>query len=203
MTDKQIADELSGLTGYNVNRNAVKKCRQGLRLLKDRQQAATDCTIPDPTADVEPYKFTQTGRNTAVIESCPKGALKTLDDLLREGNVDLNVWRVDHWVLNKWPVGAKAERKSLRWANGRIEEGFVESDGLTVAQLWQVKAWLVRIKPQPIYPVVQPVACDYEYDAKLYARPATGRKQCGRSVVITGPHFGFVRLPLQLKTIPS
>jgi len=184
---------LSNQTGRDVSKGSVKKFRQGLGLLKNHWK-------PDEQPETtEPYKLTQTGRNTAIIESCPEGALKTLDGLLREGNVDLDVWRVDRWVLNKWPVGAKAERKSLRWANGRIEEGFVESDGLTVAQLWQVKAWLVRIKPEPLYPIVQPIACDYEYSVPALPLP---KQSVRRSVIVTDPHFGFVRLPLQLKVIP-
>lgn len=205
MTDQQIADELSELTRYDVSRNAVKKCRQGLGLSKDQQPATTaipDFAIPDPTADVEPYKFRETGRNTGelvhIYEVCPDGAVKTVNQVVRESGMDMTVWRVgDKVEIRKWPVGAKAEKKDITWKDGRIIEGFVKSDGLTVAQLWYVKVPFVRIKPEPLCPIVQPIACDYEYKA-----PSIPKSGPRRALVVTDLHIAFARLPIQLKTIP-
>jgi len=126
-------------------------------------------SIPDPTADVEPYKFRETGRNTGTLvhvrEVCPDGAIKTVDEVIEASGIDLSVWRVgDRIKVNKWPVGAKAEKKDITWKDGRIVEGFVKSDGLTVAQLWQVEVPFVRIKPKPIFPTIQPVECSVEFE---------------------------------------
>ena len=97
-------------------------------------------------------------QNTIVVEATTDG-IKTLDQLLDAGQVDLDVWRVERWVLNKWPVGAKAEQKDLTFTNG-VMDGYTKSDGLTVAQLFQVKAWLVRKDPIPLFPTVQPIQCN-------------------------------------------
>ena len=209
VTDQQIADDLSGITGLHVTKESVKKHRQRIGISKkgfnvesiDSFDAAHRPAI-ELGEEIEPIQFNRTGRNTAIVESCPEGAVKTLEQLLEEGNVDLDVWRVDRWVLNKWPVGAKAERKRLRWANGRIEEGYVESDGLTVAQLWQVKAWLVRINPEPLFPTVQPITCDYDFRSETAAAVAQNAQQVSRSVIVTDPHFGFVKAPISFKLLP-
>lgn len=53
--------------------------------------------------------------------------VKTVEDALAKGNVDMDVWEVDRHVLNSWEVGAKTE------------------DGtIAVTPLWQVKVWLRR-----------------------------------------------------------
>jgi hypothetical protein len=49
----------------------------------------------------------------------------TLEDALKKGNVDLNKWDVERWIVNSWEVGAKGPDKRIR-----------------VTPLWQVKVWL-------------------------------------------------------------
>jgi hypothetical protein len=52
--------------------------------------------------------------------------VKSLEDLVAEASIDLNVWDVERWVANKWEVGS-----------------FV--DGVAITEpLYQVKAWLKR-----------------------------------------------------------
>ena len=82
---------------------------------------------------------------------------------------------------------AKAEQKDLHFDQGKIT-GYVRSDGLSIAQLWQVKARLVRKDPQPVFPIIQPVKCAFEYEAP--PKPAGGLK---RAVVWSDPQFGFRR----------
>lgn len=54
-----------------------------------------------------------------------------LDDLLRVCRVDLKTWRVAKYVVNKWEVGAKNERKKI-----------------VRTPLFQIKAWLERLPGQ-------------------------------------------------------
>lgn len=63
--------------------------------------------------------------NAATLNS--KGSIRTLEELLEEAKVDLNIWTVDRHQINKWEMGAK------------------DSDGeIVVTPLWQVKAWLKK-----------------------------------------------------------
>lgn len=49
----------------------------------------------------------------------------TLDDAIKKGNVDLEQWEVERFILNSWEVGAKGPDRRIR-----------------VTPLWQVKVWL-------------------------------------------------------------
>lgn len=66
---------------------------------------------------------------TSATVAAPYGRVRTLDELLAAGRVDMARWFVERWVLNSWEVGAKN-------ADG----------GIDVEPLCQVKAWL---KPVP------------------------------------------------------
>lgn len=109
--------------------------------------------------------------NTATLES-KTARIKTLDQLLQECAVDLDVWRVDHYLVNKWEVGAKNK-----------------SGEVVVTPLFQVKAWLVRRRPEPLFPTIRPVTC--EPVAAL--SPAPERSGILRSLVWADPHFGFTQ----------
>ena len=197
MTDREIAAKLSAITERKVSRDAVKKKRQGMGLSKAPDSTENvvipEWSIPDPTSDVEPYKFTETGKNTGTLihvrEVEPEGAIKTVEQVIEASGIDLSIWRVgDRIKINKWPVGAKAEQKDIRWEDGRIVEGFVKSDGLTVAQLWQVEVPFVRIEPKPIMPIIQPVECSVTFEQP--PKPAGG---LSRSLVFSDTHLGFKR----------
>lgn len=116
------------------------------------------------------------------------GRIKTLEQLLEACEVDLSVWRVERYLVNKWEVGAKAAHKDLKFTKGVID-GTILEEGLTISPLFQVKAWLARIKPIPVFPTIRPVEC---------GRPAASpvkvhEGDIGRSLVIADPHFGFIR----------
>jgi hypothetical protein len=147
---------------------------------------------PDPDT-----QFNPTGHNTATLihtyEICPSGAIKTLDQVLKEAKVDLSVWKVDRYLINKWPVGAKAEKKDITWEDGKIVSGYVKSDGLTVAQLWQVKVWLVRKVLEPVFPTVQPISVPYSFSVPLVkSKPKHG---LSRTLIWSDPQFGYVKQP--------
>ena len=63
-------------------------------------------------------------RDNAVAESKDEN-VKTLDDLLKICNVDLEYWEVERHIINKWEVAAKDNVGELRHS-----------------PLYQVKAWL-------------------------------------------------------------
>lgn len=67
--------------------------------------------------------FTQ-DENGATIETQRSSRIKTLDDLVRTCRIDLDVWEIDKYVVNKWEVGSTVD--------GQI----------VVEPLFQIKAWL-------------------------------------------------------------
>lgn len=105
----------------------------------------------------EPYIHKQEDGNTLIVETKVEG-IHTLEQALEYAQIDLDIWEVDHWIWNKWPVGAKVEKKNLQFDEGKIT-GTIESVGLTIAPLIQVKIWLKRKLPLPIFAHIQPVHC--------------------------------------------
>lgn len=63
----------------------------------------------------------------------PRTSIRTLEDLVKECNIDLTVWHVDRFIANKWEMGAKDN-------NGDI----------IVTPLYQVKAFLSKLYAQDI-----------------------------------------------------
>lgn len=96
-------------TALGRSRKSVER-----QLQKTRQKVDTNAaTVQGSGQTVE--VFTEPGKR-----------IKSLEDLVAEANIDLNVWDVERWVCNKWEVGS-----------------FVEGKAIT-EPLYQVKAWLKR-----------------------------------------------------------
>ena len=95
--------------------------------------------------------------------------ITTLDDLLLRCRVDLKTWEVKDYVVNKWEYGVK--------------------DG-TVYPLFQVKAWLIRKRLNPIMPIISPV----ELPAVRIQKPAKPKNgEIRRALIIPDLHIGFAR----------
>jgi hypothetical protein len=114
----------------------------------------------------------------------------TLDDLLEIAKVDLQEWKVDHYIVNKWEVGRKATVKRLVYDNG-IVNGFTEDTGtVNVEPLFQIKAWLVRIKPVAIKPVIHPIEITVCPERREVKRVDSAVK---KALILPDPQFGFSR----------
>jgi len=107
----------SKASGIKLNtlkgRLAAAKRRMGLEPVKSTQQH---------------YRMSQT-EDQVTIESL-SSKVRTVEDALKKGEVDTDVWEVDRFVLNGWEVGAK------------LDDGTI-----VVEPLWQVKLWLKRRDP--------------------------------------------------------
>jgi hypothetical protein len=69
-----------------------------------------------------------------------------------------------------------------------------EEHGLTIEPLFQVKAWLIRRNPTPIFPTVQPIAvAQREFYADTQRVKMPEEEGVGRSLVWADPHFGYTR----------
>lgn len=125
--------------------------------------------------------------NNWTIDSLDR-RVKTLEDLIRVCNIDLTVWRVERWVANKWEVGGfnRATRELG-------EEGWVRPHGtgvLITHPLFQVKAWLVRVEPIAVMPVIHPIVVS----AKLPKPKKSAATSPKRAIAVYDMQVGFRRL---------
>jgi len=182
-SDSTIAGFFTKL-GHKCSPNRVRKFRKRQGWMKTDQTSTDDF----PPAEKKEHVSKEESANRLVTYA--QGAdIKTLDELLEAAKVDLTVWDVERWIVNKWPVGAKTADKSLSYEKG-VVTGTIEEHGLTVAALWQVKAWLIRKDPICIFPTVRPIECEMVYREK----PADHTYPVARrTLVCADPHFGFER----------
>jgi hypothetical protein len=117
------------------------------------------------------------GENVLEVESKKSARIKTLPQLLRAGKIDKKIWRVDHFVLNKWEVGAKD-------AEGQIQ----------ISELFQVKATLRRKKMISAVPTLRPLEVNR---SMVTLRKTRYKKTAGVETVLIlpDPHFGYRKLP--------
>lgn len=132
-------------------------------------------------------EFVQSG-NEAIAESV--GRIKTLDQLIKACAIDLENWKIDRYTVNKWEVGRKASTKDLTYEDGIINGSVFDNGGINVEPLYQVKAWLSKINPEPIKPVLHPI--------HIAVKSATKRDYVKSNikiaVILPDPQFGFSTL---------
>ncbi len=101
-------------------------------------------------------------------EATSKGStIKTLDDLIVACEIDLNIWKIDRHVVNKWEVKAKDR---------------------DVFPLFQVKAWLSKIVAEDTkFPVLEPVRIQMPEISEKVHRP----KGLKKALIIPDAQIGF------------
>ncbi len=117
------------------------------------------------------------------------GRIRTLEALLEACQVDLTVWAVERYVVNKWEVGRAAADVNLTWDEGVMSGHKRDVGAVSVEPLWQVKAWLARKAPVAMKPVVSPVVVGDGF------RPGKAEKREGLrcALVLPDAQFGFRR----------
>lgn len=124
-----------------------------------------------------------------ISEQLPKDCITTVDQLLALADVDMSVWFVERFKLNKYPMGAKSEYQDLRW-DGGVMSGWAKKNGLQVVQLIQVTVWLARREPIARFPTIRPIQCVVTKPMPLHT---TKRGTFRRDLICGDPHFWFHR----------
>ncbi len=126
-------------------------------------------------------KFAENG-NYAEVESGRGRRIKTLEALIDECGIDLEVWKVERHVINKWEVGAKD-------LVGNI----------VVQPLYQVKAWLSKKVPdKTVFPPFQIV----HVKAPKAKRVEIPKREVKTALVLSDAQMAFMRDQQSLKLEP-
>lgn len=101
-------------------------------------------------------------------EATSKGyEIKTLDDLIVACEINLEVWKIDRHIINKWPTKAKDR---------------------DVFPLFQVKAWLSkRVAEDTMFPILEPVRVKMPSVSGMGSK----RKELHRALIIPDAQIGF------------
>lgn len=176
-TWSQIADsvDLSSEAARSRYRRAGQPDPSGL----------VSCPICKPKIDT--LKFEELG-NYGFAESSGS-RITTLEGLLAACKVDLSVWKVrdqNGFQIKTWEGYARDIVKDLEFNNGKAT-GRIQQDGIVRETLYSVQAHLVRIHPEPIYPVLSPI----ENRPWVPVPEFDPNSVEGNSLVLADTHFGF------------
>lgn len=139
-------------------------------------------------ANGEPIRISPGGDQVTRIEDSNNldlevnsSRIHTLEQLLQFCEVDLNIWSVERYTVNKWEVGAKNPY----------------TGAVVVEPLYQVKASLIRKVPELVHPVIQPVYIKLRKTPR--PTPRTGLKL---HITLPDPQFGFSKNQQNGELIP-
>lgn len=121
-------------------------------------------------ADIE-EKIEEAGQDNERVIDSKSRRISTLKQLIDFCEIDLSVWHIDRHIINKWEVG-------------------INSDGVVITSpLFQVKAWLTKINPEPIKPVIQPIQINADIPKVTKTKKAGYRK----ALLLGDAQIGFTR----------
>lgn len=145
--------EISEITGVKIN--TVKT------LLRNDRQSNQTINGADAEEKLEDLEKD----NQRVIES-KSTRITTLEQLIEACEIDLEVWKIDKHVINKWEVyGAKFGLKNLI----------------------QVKAWLIKRDPEAIKPVISPINIKVGALRKVNKE----KREYKKGLLLFDPQIGF------------
>ena len=170
LTHKEIGEKLVGRTALSVRGRWLR--------IKDMNEGSREDTFSGEDLNHMTLTF-------------PPGRIITLEKLLEASNVDLDVWEVERYIINKWEVGRKGTTKDLVWDKGS-KTGYTRDSGqINVEPLYQVKVWLLRKVPIAIEPVVQPVILKIKKSKIVRARKSN--PDFKTALIIPDLQVGFER----------
>ncbi len=119
------------------------QAREVLKYWRDSKDSGASLSREAPAEMSESRMETQ----NELIITIPKTRIKTLDELVKHCEIDLDVWEVERWVCNKWEVGMKPPAVT-EWVENKkgkkIPMWVRDSKKVIVEPLFQIKVWLVR-----------------------------------------------------------
>ena len=101
--------------------------------------------FPNRTLTAIKNRYERLALNRPADDASPLEALVadkviTLDDLLAQAQVDLEMYEVERFIINKWEVGGRLVESELSFKDG-VRQGYINEKGFITKPLWQVKAW--------------------------------------------------------------
>jgi len=73
--------------------------------VRDRLRAKNNHAQAKKSEPENKSQFVEAADGTATLSLQTNKPIRTLEDLMRVGEVDRNIWRVKKWTLNKWEMG--------------------------------------------------------------------------------------------------
>lgn len=167
----QIYRAFPHLRREKVRQIVYRRLKRGGETSKVPKKQDSEDRPPNASPDTHQVKFDDDGREATAYSISAR--IKTLAQLLEAAEVDLDVWYVDHYVVNKWEIARKDQEKDLTFTDGVIDGCVRDRGGMFVQPLFQVKAWLKRRQEAEIKQLIDDMREDLRRQAPavIYRRP--------------------------------
>lgn len=144
--------------------------------------------VPDDAKGDALLSISDLGPNKKRI-ICQSTRITSPEELLAFCKIDTDVWQIADEPkprLNVWEMGRKHKIVDLKWDEG-VPDGFVKDDGeWNKEQFIQIKLCIIRKKPIPVHPTIQPILCEVEYKPP---KPVAG--DVLTTVITSDKHYGY------------
>lgn len=137
LTFKKIGLKL-GKTRHQVRGRYLQLVKKGPQLSPCSSEHQSNSTAGRPEITIECTEGAQ-------VVTTNSGTIRTKDDLLKVAKVDLNVWEVEKFVVNKWDSIATVKSERVNHTTTKKT--------MAATELWQVKVWLRRKTQVPLVEV--------------------------------------------------
>jgi len=117
-----------------------RKCPQCGQVKLFRSDQKTCGCKPPSLEPVEVSEITNDGWKI----SLPHTRIHTLDELIKQFNIDLSIWEVERFVANKWEMGYIQNISELRTKVSDKTESITTDKQSSYQELYQVKAFLKK-----------------------------------------------------------
>lgn len=151
-----------------IDRGTIRK---NIKKFKIDPQEYSDIHIetkPGRRAKAPEEKFERDFKPGSQTIYCVSATLKTLEDVLDYADIDLDVWEVERYTVNKWDGYARVRTYEHSPKDWRSELGSVE--------LWQIKVFLKRRIPVYIEDLVRDFLKDVKKNSPQYQKPKAHQK---------------------------
>lgn len=142
--------------------------------------------FPEITATPQ-VSYTREGMT--VVSTSP--GIRTLDELIKEADVDMDVWRVDTHKVKFYQGMRSKKYKNLTYTNSRVDGEILDEGDVTIANMCSIEAKFVLREEHPFEQAID----DLLEKLKTFERPKISRpKRMGGSYLfapfIFDPHWG-------------
>lgn len=134
------------------------------------RRTLTDQLKKDESECKEGFEFSDN------VISCKSYSIKSVEDALKHGNVNTDIWMVDKYTINSWEVAAKTGKPKK----------------LETRTLWQIKVWLKRILPEYVESTLNNVLKEFK---KQSIKVRRSKKQSAKHLLelsLSDCHFGKI-----------
>ncbi len=102
--------------------------------------------VNELVSDLEPEqkKFSESGDGSAAYEYKGSKMLTSLEEAIEFFKIDTNLWEVERFLCNSYPVSARRREQDLSWVDGVMSGKAVRKDEWTHTVNYQVKVWLKK-----------------------------------------------------------